>query len=711
MNIRPLLIFLTLFVLSCQLAAAQTVTISGHVKDSSSGEPLAGAHIYPRTGRYGTTTDAEGTFNLALPKGRTVQLVISYVGYETLYKSIEATQDTDLELQLNSSNSLPGVEVYGARHDFGVESSQMGAVELPVEQVRSMPTLFGETDILKTIQKLPGIQPASDGNAGIRVRGGEYDQNLITIDGAPLYNAEHLKGYISAVSPDIVGDIVLYKGAFPARYGSRLSSVVDIGLKEGDFNKYHGQIGIGMLSSRLQAEGPIWKGRTSFNIAARASYFNWIVEPMLKKIYDNEDALAEYSHMNYYDITAKVVHRLTNKDKLSASFYYGKDVNNEAPQTSSGNSSRSIQEEKYILSTRRVHSNTADNNWNNIVGGLTWNHFFNKGSAMYTRLNFSRYKYDMDYTAHTEETTERIYFAIKNDDNKLLNQQTITDPKTSYSSGITDLSLSSGLNTRIHDKHDLKAGIDLSYKKVSPSIDAYRYVYTKKLRGITSPLTDPLYDETEEIKQSKTDDGRDLYTASAYAEDDIDWNRYIKTNIGVRASYYGVDGKSYIYIEPRLSLRFLLREGMSVKLGYARMTQGIHQLASSNITSPSDIWVSATKNIAPSTADQLSVGYEYELPHDISLSVEGYYKKMDDLLDYMDGSSFINSNGKWENLVAVGKGKSYGVEFLLQKMTGMTTGWISYTYQRSLRTFDKPGMELNGGKEFKATSRTTSTSC
>ena len=230
--------------------------------------------------------------------------------------------------------TLNNVVVYGSRSNFGVASSQMSAVSLGQKQIMSVPVFFSEPDVLKAIQRFPGVQSGSDGTAGLFVRGGDYDQNYITIDGSAIYNAEHMRGFVSAINPDMVQNINFYRGAFPARYGSRLSSVVDIGIKDGDFNRYHGLLSVGILSSRIQAEGPIWKGHTSFNVAGRMSYFSKLARPILKKFYDNPDAMQPYSNMEYYDITAKLVHRFSEANRLSAVVYYGRDVDNESPSES-----------------------------------------------------------------------------------------------------------------------------------------------------------------------------------------------------------------------------------------------------------------------------------------------------------------------------------------------------------------------------------------
>lgn len=244
-----------------------------------------------------------------------------------------AAQDSTSKTTMLNGIKIDDIVVYGSQKKFGTKDSQMSAIAINKQQIQIVPTYFGEVDVMKTLQKLPGVQTGSEGTAGIFVRGGNYDQNLISLDGSILYNAEHLKGFVSAINADMVQNINFYRGAFPARYGSRLSSIVDIGVQDGDFHKYHSQISLGALSSRIQADGPIWKGHTSFNVATRVSYFDMVAYPTLRKYYDNKEAMKDFSDMNFYDVTAKLVHKFNNHSKLSGLFYYGKDYVNTEPSS------------------------------------------------------------------------------------------------------------------------------------------------------------------------------------------------------------------------------------------------------------------------------------------------------------------------------------------------------------------------------------------
>ncbi len=579
------------------------------------------------------------------------------------------------EVRLQRGTELRDVQVYGARHDFGVKSSQMSAQVLTSQQVKEVPALFGEIDVMKSLQRLPGVQSGGDGTAGIFVRGGNYDQNLITLDGSTLYNGEHLKGFVSAINAEMVDNVVLYKGAFPARYGSRLSSVIDIGVREGDFDAYHGCASIGMLSSKVQAEGPIWKGHTSFNVAARASYFGAIVQPLLKSVYDNKKAMEPYAKMNFYDVNAKLVHRFSESDRLSAVFYWGKDVSNSSP------TDNEIEFNSKSGETR-TKKNETKNNWGNLVSSLYWTHTAGDRFLMNVNASFSLYNYRL------AQNVSGYY-----ESRKMEQLQRLTEDvsETRYDSKVKDTSITADFRFRPVAAHDLRWGVKGSLQQLSPIIHAYSYNYDYTPSKVTRTETDRTIGERQ-----------DLLTASIYAEDDWTVAPWLMANVGLRYSLFSVENKTYGSLEPRASVRFLLTPAMALKLSYARMAQGVHLLSSSNIVMPSDIWVPVTEKIPLMRSNQYAGGVNYEIMKGLEVSVEGYYKTMDNVLEYNNGASWLNCTGDWQSLVSLGKGRSYGVELMAQRSVGNTTGWVSYTWAKSLRTFDRPGQELNGGREFLA---------
>lgn len=313
-------------------AQVAQVVVSGSVRDAETGEALAGASVYTKDYRYGQITDNAGFFELKAVKDETLNLHVSYVGYKTQTIKVKADRKRTVTIKLEHDNQLRDVTIY-APSEIGIRSSQMSANELSIRQIKSIPATLGEVDILKALQTLPGVQSGSDGTAGIYVRGGNYDQNQITIDGFPVYNPEHLKGFVSVFSPEMVSGVTIYKGGFPARYESRLSSVVDVELKDGDFDRYHGSLTAGVMSSALHVEGPIWKGHTSFSVSGRASYLNAIVIPVMKHIIDNQNVLNPYLNLSYYDVTARLAHRFSKRDRLTASFYIGNDKDDVTPSS------------------------------------------------------------------------------------------------------------------------------------------------------------------------------------------------------------------------------------------------------------------------------------------------------------------------------------------------------------------------------------------
>lgn len=690
--------FIFTILLCCVSGLAQTkVTISGSIADATTGEPLQGASIYTTNGKYGDTSDSRGRFSFSAPTGSTISLEFSYVGYETQVKEIQATHNQRIDVALVRGNRLRDITVHG-KADFGVESSQMSAVNVPMLQVKAMPALFGEVDAMKALQKLPGVQSTGDGQSGIYVRGGEYDQNMITIDGATLYNSEHLMGYTSALNAEMIESMVFYKGAFPARYGSRLSSVIDISLKEGDFERYHAALNLGVLSSSLNVEGPIIKGKTSFNLAARASYLGAIVMPVLEKVYDDDDALQPYVNMNFYDINAKIVHRFSARDKLSATVYYGKDINNDSTQVAN----RVIEEQPdptsdqktgYQYSARRFGN--TDNKWHNMVANLVWQHIVGAKMSFDLGFNYSQYRYrkymgeeihNANYSYEpTESPGEHVVFRKKLD--YKYDEVSYSD----YHSDIDDYSLTFNLRYRPSSRHDVRIGAAAGFQRFSPIVDSYKdyYYYNRQ--------SDTNIHETESKTTGKSQDNKTMYV---YAEDDWDIVNHLRINPGLRYSAFILDGKTYHSIEPRFSMRYLILHNLSVKASYSRMAQAVHLLESSNLIMPSSLWVLSTDRIPLMKSDQYGLSLDYEPIKGLELQVEGYYKKLYNVLDYRSGASYAKSIDSWEQIVAVGDGRTYGVEFFLQKKTGSTTGWIGYTWSKSLCTFNHHDNVLNGGREF-----------
>lgn len=693
--------------------SAQNVVLSGEVTDAQTGEPLIGVTVYNTQRRSGTTTNSQGNYAITLPSGRPLELVFSYVGYASQTQTLTLARDTKLDIQLRQdTQNLREVQVYGTRHNFGVQSSQMSAIAVSADQIRKMPTLLGEADVLKSLQRLPGVQSSGEGRAGIHVRGGENDQNLFSIDGITLYNPEHLQGFTSAMNADVMDDVVLYKGAFPARYGSRLSSVVDVSLQEGDSERHRLSVTAGMLASRLQAEGPLWKGHTSYNIAARVSYFNAIVKPMLKEvIYDNPGQMNNYSNMRYYDINAKITHRFSDKAKLSAIFYNGHDENMATPNETDLH----FEYEKWeMLDNKRVKTGTGyidkedhtrtSNQWDNLLGGLLYIHQFTPTLRLDAAISYSGYKYKLENASSFSNRVSLSSWDHDADGAELFSLDK-TENSTKYHSEVQDLNMRAALSYKWRDKHEIGGGIQGGNIRITPTVLPKYYQFKKAAPDTKTVwnigLGDDRYKVTEQVLSNNLTKQTDLKTISAYAEDDWSIASWLKANIGLRLQGYNSDGETHLEIEPRASMRLSITKNASFKAAYARMSQGMHLLSSGSLVFPSDIWVPIGKDMEPGISDQLSLGYSHELKNGILLSVEGYYKWLKNMVDYREGHSFLQAKN-WDEVIAVGDGRSYGVELLAQKTIGNTTGQVSYTWSKSLRTFDREGMVLNDGREYYA---------
>lgn len=699
-----------------QRAQIRNVVLSGRVTDASTGEPLVGATIYSSTRRTGTSTNASGQYKLTLPSNRNLEISFSYVGYTSQHQTIVMINDTELNIKLRQdTRNLSGVEVVGNRHNFGPQSSQMSAQAVTVKQIQEMPVLLGEPDVLKALQRLPGVQSSGEGRAGIFVRGGDYDQNLFTLDGITIYNPEHLQGFTSAINSDLLEDVVLFKGAFPSRFGGRLSSVIESNLMEGDMERYHASITAGILASRMQVEGPIWKNHTSFNLGARISYFNAIVYPMLKEvIYDNPGQLNNYSKMRYYDVNAKLVHRFNDKAKLSAVFYLGYDQNYATPNESTQHFERQEQVKEKLTGMDRTYTYFTDNsernqnlvNWTNLLGGLNYNVELSPVLKFDTQLSYSGYDSKQGF-ATLRKNFVNVNMSTSDPLGAEVFSQNISEDYSDYRTQVDDLSARATFTYTPNAKHEIHAGLQGSSLWVTPSVTVYHASFdqtTKDEYHMTSiGLGDDRYEFNYHGNYKTLENKQQELTLGAYVDDDWSLTEAIKANIGIRLQGYRSSGKTSLALEPRVSARWLISKNAALKASYSRMSQGLFLLSSGNLLRTTNIWIPNYKDMKLGTSDQVSIGYSQELRGGYQLSVEGYYKWMDNVVEYKEGVSFFNESD-WERMVAQGRGRAYGVELMAQKTAGSTTGMVNYTWGKSLRTFDRKGMELNGGMEFYALS-------
>jgi len=663
-------LILILIILTPVLLWAQKVTIYGYAYDAESGERLIGATVYDTIAHLGVVTNTSGFYSLTVSPGRHA-LQCSYVGYiPSACNAMEVTADMELSFPIQSSTHLKEVTVTGVRSVSSPESVQMSAIEVPIGQIKNIPMIVGEVDILKAIQLLPGVQSGAEGSAGLYVRGGGPDENLILLDGVPLYNVNHLMGFFSVFNADAIKNVTLYKGNFPSQYGGRLSSIIDVRQNNGNTEGYHGNISIGLLAAKFNLEGPIphkhdSTGTTTFNVSARRTYFDVFTTPLMGLLTAALGDATTTAGAYFYDINAKLTHTFEGeKDKLSGSFYMGDDAvyMNMLYRERSG---QELERQKLGLNMR----------WGNLLAAANWEHCYTPRLFSNTQLSYTRYRYRL--SEQMQET-----YRSESDTSSFKQQM-------GYNSSLRDLMLQSNFEwTPIHN-NTLRFGAEYTYHQFRPEVSNFFLYSSENMLDLTLDTT-------------FTDGTLHGHEAAIYLEDQWSPWRWLKLNIGARGSLYAIDGKVYPSIEPRVGLRALLYKDLALKASYSYTTQYIHLLSNSSISLPTDLWVPVTKNIPPMHSMVVAAGLSYNILDQVEASVEGYYKYSTNLVEYKEGASFFGASTSWQDKVALGDGVSYGVELLLQRKVGPVTGWIGYTWSRTMRIFDREGQEINYGKPFHA---------
>ena len=665
-------VILFCFLACVGLKAVESVTINGYVSDAQSGERLIGASVYDTVSHKGTVTNKSGFYSLTLnnPSASTV-LQVSYVGYRSATASLaNVTRDTLVNLTIRTNTQLEEVTVTGRRSISSPESVQMSAIEVPVSQIKGIPALGGEIDVLKAIQLLPGVQSGQEGSSGLYIRGGGPDENLILLDGVPLYNVSHVMGFFSVFNADAIKNVTLYKGNFPAQYGGRLSGIVDVRQNDGNVNGYHGNISVGLLAAHANFEGPIphkhdSTGTTTFNISGRRTYFDLFTTPIMKIMTEKSDGESVAAGAYFYDVNAKFTHTFANQnDKLSASFYMGDD----ALYMNSHYRSKDRTEQEYL---------GVNMNWGNILGAVNWEHRYTSQLFSNTQLSYTRYRYNVH---------QQMQYELKDEEAEQLYDQAMK-----YHSSLQDITLQSHYSWTTHPNHSLQFGASYTFHMFRPEVNSL-YIHETE-DGEVSPLN------MDTVLSDGTLFGHE---AALYVEDSYSPWEWLKFNVGLRGSLYAIDGKVYPSLEPRFGLRALLMRDLAFKASYSYTTQYVHMLSNSSVSLPTDLWVPVTKNILPMHSMIVAAGFSYDILGQAELSVEGYYKRSTNLLEYKDGATFLSGKGTWQDKVCMGDGWSYGVEFLLQRKVGPVTGWIGYTWSRTMRQFDREGQEVNFGRPFHA---------
>ena len=642
------------------------VTVSGFVRDKRSAESLIGASVYEAHSRVGTASNNFGFFSLTLPLGD-ITIRSSYIGYTSHQHILNGLErDTVLTIELEPSASLEEVVITGQSNDKqSVLSTQMGALEINQQTIRSTPVMFGEADIIKTLQLTPGVSAGTEGTAGMYVRGGNVDENLFLIDGNPVYQINHIGGIFSAFNPEAISGMDFFKSGFPSRYGGRLSSVVDVHTKEGNMKEYHGSASIGLISGNLNFEGPIIKDRTSFNIGLRRTWLDVLSAPAVaiaNKI-TKKDGTRLRARYAFHDLNLKVNHIFNDRSRMYLSLYNGNDVlkggSTDFPDQDSDNNYN--------------YDSDVSLRWGNIMATAGWTYVFN--NRLFGKVSgvFTRY-----------------HSRLRNTEHDVVGNEGDEDYSDSFrenetNTGITDFGLRTSFDYLPASAHHIRFGGDYLVHRFHPEYNR-SVVYEKN-------------EETSvEIGQEFANDLLWGHEAGVYAEDDWTLSSAVRLNAGLRFSLFNVQGKTYTGLEPRVSLRWLLDDNLSFKASYSRMNQYVHLISNSFISLPTDAWMPVTRKLKPLISDQVSAGFYYNLNKEYNFSVEGYYKTLDNLLEYRDGHTFTPSFVNWEDKLTAGEGRSYGAEFMVRKETGRTTGWVGYGLSWSDRQFD----ELNQGARYPA---------
>lgn len=670
----------------------KNITISGFIHESGSYETLIAANVFDFLSQKGAVSNNFGFYSLSLPPGE-VRLRGSYVGYSSHEISFVSENDTVINFFLQPSSLLQEVVIEG-KQTAPLHSAETGKITLNVQTLQALPSFLGEKDVIKSLQLMPGVAAGTEGIAGMYVRGGNLDENLYLVDGNPLYHVSHLGGIFSTFNPEAVKTMDFYKGSFPARYGGRLSSVVDVRMNDGSMRDFSGTASIGLISSRFNLQGPIIKDKTSFNVSLRRTYLDLILRPALRYAskkekkekpdsYDNTDA-----GYYFYDFNAKINHKFSDKSRLYLSIYDGKDklfLNVDSKNERSYNLQGTYDPENPPFNTHHVRSeskNNFDMGWGTRMASLNWAYAINSKLFSNATLVYSRYSSDII----TKENEKRVLTISEENSDQTTIQTSKTNGEASYRSGIQDIGYRLEFDYTPVSNHYVRFGTSLLHHKFRP-----------EQSGVISLAEDDVEKRADTV--TFANERVLVKELSLYAEDEIDINRQLKVNAGLHLSGFLVQGKTYLSVQPRVSARYLLTDDWSLKASYGKMNQYVHLLQSSYLSLPNDLWVPITKNIKPMVSHQFSAGL-FGRWHGFDVSMEGYYKSSKNQVEYKDGANLFMSNLNWEQRVAQGLSKSYGMELMANKTFGNTSGWLGYTLSWSNRQF--PNGEINRGRIYPA---------
>ena len=626
----PLLLFLLLAPLAVW---SQTITLKGYLTEEVSGEALIGGTVAIPELSVGAYTNEYGFWSLTVPPGD-YEIVFKYLGYEAVTRSGSFTEDATLDMALKPEGTqMETVEIVAedSEEKEDVQSTRMGSIKMNMKEISLVPVLGGETDVLKVMQLMPGVSQGAEGTTGMFVRGGDADQNLVLLDEAIVYNTGHLFGFFSVFNPDALKDMTMIKGAFPAQYGGRLSSVLDLRMKEGNQEEFHFKGGIGLLSSRLNIEAPIIRNKLSFSLSGRRTY----IDQVFKTVGIN---IPYY----FYDLNAKANYKVSDKDRIYFSSYFGDDVLKFQDDVTTEADSTGANTDLLDFGFRL----------GNFTQTLRWNHLFSNKLFANFSLIHTTFKYNI-----------RGSFL----DNSIL-----------ITSRIRDIGGKADFDYFLSPKTHIKYGGGLIYHRFRPNVVATTGIVSEFLDSQEGPV----------INMQEMD---------VYAGADHEVSTRLKVNVGLRLSGALTEGSTfYPGVEPRVSGRYTLGEFSSLKASYSRMYQYMHRVSSSTIALPTDLWYPVTDRVAGQNSDQVAIGYNQFIPKaKLGITVEAYYKRLRNLIEYREGASLI-LNDNFEDELVTGTGDAYGFEFLFRRKRGRLTGWIGYTLSWATRDFD----ELNGGRRY-----------
>lgn len=652
---RFLFLFILIVMIPCS-GFARKVTLSGYVRDRDSGESLIGATVLLQGSRVGTASNEYGFYSLTLDSG--VKLIeCSFVGYETQKMSLDLQGDTSIVFRLKADASISEAMI-SARREVGAGSSYLGSMQISRQQLEMHPAVFGENDVVKIIQTLPGVQGGMAGFSGIYVRGGGADENLVMLDGTPIYNLNHMLGLFSLFMPETVKNVNIYKGSFPARYGGRASSIIDVRTIDGSSEAIHGSLSVGLFSDKFFMNGPLGNGgKTTFSIGARALH-TMLLDPLIT-------VLGSPANYAFYDFNGKLSHTFSDKDRVYISAYHGKDYFRYSKTSTFAETDNSLE---------RVTDEKTRLNWGNTVLTGRWNHVFTKRLFANFSLYANRYSMNLRNELNVDETAKDMY--------------TQTRENSRFFSGIDDQGLRADFDFSPSPSH-----------RISFGTEALNHIFRPQTSKISSTSSGDVPEEIDTVVNNTASRRIIGQEVAVYAEDEM---RFFEDRLrlvpGFRLALFTVRGKSYLSPEPRISLAYDFLPDWSVKVGYSRMSQYVHQLTSGIVSMPTDLWVPITENIKPVYSDTWSSGVYCTALGGWEFSVEVYLKDLYNILEYGDGRGSLSGTGSWEDNVEMGRGRSKGLELYVRKTAGPVTGSLAYTLSKSDRWF--PDGSINSGRVY-----------